>query len=124
MNYNRREKSLEELERSLTHIHRVLVLENTAPIDPKLVVTISNWYGAYMGEVFRRHHGGEWGIDNRDPEAPAFEVKYENSGMAFPSRVFHRIMGGDENNICEYYQDLLISLVQPTTDKEQRATLQ
>ena len=100
------EESVAEMEKSLTHIHRVLVTENTDPIDPKMVVTISNWYGAYLGEVFRRHHGGDWGIDNRDPEAPAFEVKYNDLGMAFPSRVFHRIMGGKENDINEYYREI------------------
>ena len=63
--------------------------------------------GGYIGEVFRKHHGGTWGIDERDPQAPAIELKRGERGMAFPGRVFHRLMGGDENNILQYYDKLI-----------------
>ena len=104
------EQSIAELEKSLDHIHQVLVADNEDPIDPKIVVTLSNWYGAYMGEVFRRAHGGDWAVDDRDPEALSFEVCYEDLHMAFPSRIFHRIMGGEENNIKHYYDELMVQL--------------
>ncbi|MBV1883768.1 MAG: hypothetical protein KUG82_19170 [Pseudomonadales bacterium] len=104
------EDSIEKIEEFMAHIHRVLVLENEEPIDPKIVVTLSNWFGAYVGEVFRKHHGGNWVIDSRDPEAPAFEVKYEELGLAFPSRIFHRIMGGEENSIDKYYAEITMKI--------------
>jgi len=104
------EQSINDIEKSLVHIHRVLVTENDEPIDPQVVVTLSNWYGAYVGEVFRRCRGGDWGIDNREPESPVFEVQYRGLGMAFSSRVFHRIMGGEENNLSDYYNELIMKL--------------
>ena len=99
--------SIEKVEEIMENLHKLIVLDNNDPIDPELIVTLCNWFGGYIGEVFKKTYGGHWRYDLRDSEAPAIELAVKGLGAAFPSRVFHRILGGEENNISFYYEQLL-----------------
>jgi hypothetical protein len=69
-------------------------------------------FGSYLGEVYRRNHGAEWGWaimgDDRFP------------GLRCPSTLFwpwarahNRIVNGPEDNLWHYYQQLLDLSVAP-----------
>jgi len=59
--------------------------------------------GSYVGEVFRKNHGGEWGmISDGGSSFPGIRSKGK---MFWPwARAHQRIVGGPENNVWDYYR--------------------
>jgi len=66
--------------------------------------TFSKMYGAYIGEVLRRHSGGDWSLD---PEfaAPTAIVclKKGESRLWPPAKVRKRLTNGPEDNVWFYF---------------------
>lgn len=62
--------------------------------------------GAYLGETLRRNLGGEWKVDENDPEAEmnATLVLPENRECWPVLRVMNRITEGDTDSITHYGQ--------------------
>ncbi|MBI2801338.1 MAG: DUF3806 domain-containing protein [Gammaproteobacteria bacterium] len=61
--------------------------------------------GSYVGEVFRRNHGGVWGFVHANGKR-ILAMKATDSGtVLWPvERVRQRIRGGATNNVWTYYQ--------------------
>lgn len=53
-------------------------------------------WGAYLGEVARRHHGAEWLADG--------VLKFGTGELSPPSKVNKRFINGAEDNVYFYYQ--------------------
>jgi hypothetical protein len=71
------------------------------------VMSFAKAFGSYIGEVYRRSHGGEWGMVTLEGQSfPGLRTK---SGVNFwPwGRALNRIMEGPENNVADYYKALL-----------------
>ncbi|NML35086.1 hypothetical protein [Paraburkholderia antibiotica] len=98
---------------SIANVEKVLAQLNSSytstapkPTDEQ-VMSFAKGFGSYVGEVYRRNHGGEWGMvtlgGNRFPGLQTA------SGTNFwPwARAFNRITKGSENNIADYYGALL-----------------
>lgn len=67
----------------------------------------AKFFGSYIGEVYRRNHGGEWGIVNLN-EKKFFGFRTKSGTMFWPwARVSNRIVDGAENNVLHYYRVLL-----------------
>jgi hypothetical protein len=60
--------------------------------------------GAYVGEVIRRHYGGEWQGDDADPKAEInVAVRLKSSTIFWPvQRVMKRFKNGPEDGIYVY----------------------
>jgi hypothetical protein len=60
--------------------------------------------GAYVGEVIRRHNGGEWSGDDNDPQAEIdIAVRLETGVILWPvQRVMKRFKNGAEDGIWLY----------------------
>lgn len=56
-----------------------------------LLFTLSNVFGAYTGEVFINHVGGDWYYDESTPDAPYICVRYNGKEFPFASLVYHQI---------------------------------
>lgn len=66
-------------------------------------------FGGYLGEVFRRHQGGEWLLDDQiSPGGPVITLQHSSAGKFFPpAKVYKRLMNGDEDNVWIFYQVLV-----------------
>ena len=95
--------SIYSVEKILGQLHEKIVLSNNDPIDPETVVTLSNLYGGFLGELFRLFLGGEWRILEEDSDAPSIVLSFQGLDYPFPSRVFHRLLGGEHNNVATYF---------------------
>jgi hypothetical protein len=98
--------SIADVEKILGQMN--LSYANTAPkpTDDK-VMSFAKVFGSYVGEVYRRNHGGEWGIVTLGGERyPGMQTA---SGTDFwPwGRTFDRITKGPEDDIAAYYSALL-----------------
>ncbi|WP_321965364.1 hypothetical protein [Paraburkholderia sp. J7] len=98
--------SIADVEKALARMNSSYIGANPKPTDEK-VMSFAKAYGSYVGEVYRRNHGGEWGMvtlgENRFPGLRT------TAGTSFwPwARAFNRITKGSEDNIADYYTALL-----------------
>ena len=77
--------------------YRDQVLEDSA------VFTLSNVFGAYVGEVFRKNYGGEWRYDNSDPEAPYVLLEIGSRSYAFAGICYERLVSDSKVGVKDYF---------------------
>ncbi len=74
---------------------------------PRPSAEIRTVWGAFLGETFRRRHGGQWGIENTS-KRPRLGIvcPRENQGLIFVDvmdQVMRRIDGGMDESLAFYY---------------------
>jgi hypothetical protein len=64
------------------------------------VLQFAKLFGSYIGEVFRRNHGGRWGIVTLEGASfPGFEAAAD-AGRFWPwGRVQNRLRNGAQDNV-------------------------
>lgn len=74
---------------------------------PEVLAQLSKMFGSYVGEVYRKNHGGAWGmITNDGGSMPG--VQGENGILFWPwARVEKRMRQGSDESILDYYLYLL-----------------
>ena len=99
------EASLDDVERILDHLHTTYALATHRPTDAELM-PVAQTFGAYVGEVYRRNHGGTWGTVtlNGNPY-PGLRTE-AGVNVWFAGRVLNRITDGPDNDIALYYRKL------------------
>lgn len=100
------ERSVEAVEQLLAQMNRMYVGSSPRPSEDE-VSTVAKAYGSYVGEVYRRHHGAEWGTMTIDGGSfPA--VKARSGAVFWPiGKALKRIKDGPAENIAFYYRGLL-----------------
>jgi hypothetical protein len=101
------EESIEGVENLLAELHNVLKAPST-PSDPKptdqQVRNMVLLWGTYLGEVFRRHHGGKWLNTPIGDQGPVLRVEL-GSHQVFPlSKVNKRILNGPGDSVAFFYR--------------------
>jgi hypothetical protein len=96
--------SVEQVERMLDVLHQARASDR--PSD-ELVTTVSRMFGSYVGETYRRNHGGTWGMVTLQGQTfPGFEAS--DCGLFWPwGKVENRLTNGTEDNVWHYYNALL-----------------
>jgi hypothetical protein len=94
--------SVAQIEEVAAELHADLRRERGAIRD---VDTLIQMLGSYVGEVYRRNHGGEWGFASTNGKRiMAIRAATGNSLMWPVERIKQRIRGGGSNNVWAYYQ--------------------
>ena len=97
--------SIEKIEQLLGYLHQQS--QKDKPTEAQ-TFAFAKGFGSYIGEVYRRNHGAEWGVVTLgDQEFPG--LRTSGSGLEFwPwGRAQQRILEGPSNNIWHYYQMLV-----------------
>jgi len=96
--------SIEKLESIATAFHDDY--KRTRP-PLKQVEPFYRMFGSYIGEVYRRNHGAEWGwVTNGEDRFPGLQCTSRT--LCWPwARAHNRIINGPEDNLWHYYQHLL-----------------
>lgn len=98
--------SIEKVEKALVKMHASYIATTPRP-TPEQVMSFSKGLGSYVGEVYRRNHGGEWGMVSLNGQKfPGLRTKAGTNFWPW-GRVSNRITDGDENNVLDYYRVLL-----------------
>ncbi len=63
-------------------------------------------WGAYIGEVIRRHWGGEWTTESNAPVGAVLTLRVHEIEMFPPAKAYKRLTNGPEDNIWFYYEVL------------------
>lgn len=74
-----------------------------APSDEE-VQTVCKMLGGYIGEVYRRAKGGDWGINQ---EFQALGVSQGENWVFPPAKVHKRLINGAEDNLWSYFSVLI-----------------
>lgn len=62
-------------------------------------------FGGYIGEVFRRHHGGEWLLASAPGAAePVVTLQIAGGSQIWPTaKVYKRLLSGPADDVWAYY---------------------
>lgn len=104
------EGSVPAVERCLGRLHDALPkgffgrLFRRGPSEDEMRM-VTRTFGGYLGEVYRRHHGGDWILETPPMASEPFPTVATPSGIHFfpTAKAFKRIMNGPEDNVCFYY---------------------
>ena len=95
------DESIAQVESVFVTLHQAMAQKPPAEV----IWTFAKTFGSYTGEVFRKHHGGEWG--RLSQEGSIVATMRWNGTLFWPfARAHKRIVDGPENNIWHYYQTL------------------
>lgn len=108
------EGSLERLEALLAQLHRDRPTpapgQNVPePLDPVMKQTdeMARVWGGYLGEVIRRHIGGEWTVhDYPGTQSPVLALEINGSRIFPAMKIFRRLTIGDSENVAAFYRML------------------
>jgi hypothetical protein len=90
------ESSVEELETLFDQVRFAWPGGNS----PETIEQLTQLWGAYLGEVIRRHCGGQW----IEREGGAVALQGEKTTLYPHDKVRKRLLNGPKENIWEYYQ--------------------
>jgi|GEM_PF-1479504 len=97
--------SIRKVEALLQQLH--LRARNDKPSDAQ-VFDYAKGLGSYVGEVFRRNHGAEWGVVALgDDSYPGMRSTHREQLFWPWRRAYNRIVNGPEDNVWHYYQLLV-----------------
>jgi hypothetical protein len=98
------ESSVRQVEHMLGRLHDEMA---SAQPPEEAVSTFAKAFGSYVGEVLRRHHGGEWGAVSMGGQSfPG--LRQSGGGLCWPwGKAHKRLVDGPEDNVWHYYSVLV-----------------
>lgn len=94
------EQSIGLVEQIAAHQHSEI---GSAPSD-KTIDTFAKIWGAYVGEVMRRHHGGTWSTPDSGPFQGQYVLTIGSAQTSPVAKAYNRLTNGDEDNLDIYYK--------------------
>jgi hypothetical protein len=72
-----------------------------------MIWNFAKGFGSYVGEVFRKNHGGEWGMVTHDGQTfPG--IRWKGNVLFWPwGRVHQRLVVGAESNVFDHYRSMV-----------------
>ena len=100
------ENSLQEVEHLLGRLH-----DDMSKSDANKIEEMAKIWGGYLGEVVRRHFGGEWSIEKYPAGDFLIVTLNVNGARLFPSMKVHkRLTEGSGEDIWNFYQSVRAKL--------------
>ena len=94
--------SIAQIEEVTSELHADLRRERGAISD---VDTLVQMLGSYVGEVYRRNHGGKWGFAAANGKRLMVIKAEDGNSLLWPiERIRQRLRSGGSNNVWVYYQ--------------------
>ena|SRR5690554_1294735 len=79
--------------------------------DSKVIFTLCNMFGAYLGEIFRSQYGGTWVYDDTDASAPSVFLKYGDYTFAFAGIIYQRLINDQNLSARLYYEEAVANAI-------------
>jgi len=99
--------SIADVEKTLAQVHASYLATTPRPTEEQ-VMSYAKGFGSYVGEVYRRNHGGDWGMVSLNGQKfPGLRTKAGTNFWPW-ARVANRITDGNENNVVDYYRTLIL----------------
>lgn len=92
-------ESLHQVDTLLSHLYQD---QQTKPHSNEMLFTLCNIIGAYIGEVFIQHVGGQWQNNMQDQSAPYLAVGFGDKEFPFASVCYHKIVNDNSISLQDY----------------------
>ncbi|WP_017445960.1 hypothetical protein [Gayadomonas joobiniege] len=76
------------------------------------IFVICNMLGAYLGETYRKHIGGEWLYDDSDSNAPAVLLAFSGRTFAFPGICYQKLQVDVNTSVRKYFELAVANVTQ------------
>ncbi len=73
--------------------------------DSKIIFTLCNMFGAYVGEIYRAQYGGSWVYDETKSTSPSVFLLHGDFTFAFPGIVYQRLINDQNLSVRLYYEE-------------------
>ena len=83
-------------------LDELAVKHRQKPLPDAEIFTLSNIFGAYLGQIFLKTIGGEWFYQQANEQAPFVTLNYGNHEYPFASVVYHKLVVNAEVRLKEY----------------------
>ncbi|MGY5449754.1 hypothetical protein ACVFI8_02210 [Agarivorans sp. MS3-6] len=92
---------------SVNSIDQMIQQLSLQALDNKALFTYSYMLGGYLGEVYIKTYSGHWLYEEETEDEPpqTFVVNGENT-FAFPSKVYHALIGTEDVSFTEYFKKI------------------
>lgn len=98
------DESINKVEEILDAFHRQSIKDK--PTEAQ-IFSFARPFGSYIGEVYRRNHGANWGMCTIEEQTFPGLSCTTNGKQFWPwIKAQKRIENGDEDNVWHYYQSL------------------
>jgi hypothetical protein len=81
-------------------------------LEDKVVFTLCNIYGAYIGETFKKLAGGQWQYNIEKEDAPSIMLMYQDKTFAFAGICYERLVNGSNVSVKRYFDEALSGATQ------------
>ncbi len=109
------EGSVADVERILAGFHDAYAHAQPKPPDETMVL-LGQMYGSYVGEVYRQHHGAQWGmVSVGNMTFPGMQAS-DGGNPFWPWVSMHvRIVGDKDGSAVDYYAKLVARHAAPAS---------
>ncbi|GAB1620153.1 hypothetical protein F9L16_06605 [Agarivorans sp. B2Z047] len=92
---------------SIADIDKIIAQLSIQALDDKALFTYSFLLGSYLGEVYIQSYNGHWLYEEEtEDEPPQTFVVDGDKTFAFPSKIYHSLVGTEEHSINEYFEKI------------------
>ncbi|WP_221074018.1 hypothetical protein [Agarivorans aestuarii] len=92
---------------SISQIDQIIAKLSLQVLDDKALFTYSFLLGSYLGEAYIKTYGGHWLYEEEtEDEPPQTFVVDGDKTFAFPSKIYHSLVGTEEHTIDEYFEKI------------------
>ena len=79
--------------------------------DSKVIFTLCNMLGAYIGEIFRTQYGGSWVYDDTDTSAPSVFLQHGDYTFAVAGIIYPRLINDQNLSARLYYEEAVANAI-------------
>lgn len=101
--------SLVQVDIMLSELHQ---RELAQQHSPEMIFTLCSILGAYIGEVFIAHSGGQWQQNNVDSKAPFIYVQHHDKEFPFASTCYYKITQDNSISLKNYVKQAMANAMQ------------
>ena len=104
------EASVEHVEAILDSLHHQnrpgplgwLSRRGGARLDERKLYGVALMYGAYLGEVMRRHWGGTW-VEDLPEDQPWYTIQFGTTSLFPINKAHKRLVNGEEDHVGVFF---------------------
>ena len=109
------EESIRQVEDICTMLYNAIPKSSLGKLFKKspseeTIIQMSKMLGGYIGEVMKKHYGGNWGVEDFMNQGNTILINIGELKIFPVGKVYKRLKNGAEDNVYHYYQVMIKEL--------------
>ncbi|MGI5309336.1 hypothetical protein [Rheinheimera sp. WS51] len=102
-------ESLQQVDTILAKLHQQQLIKAHSA---EVLFTISNIFGAYIGEAFITNVGGSWANNETNSDAPFIYIQLADKEFPFASVCYHKLTHDNSISVYDYVMQAMTNALQ------------